>query len=68
MSLERFGIKLDRTLWKRHPGVRSAEQLTLGERAADHMRNGMGSWVFVFSALLFLAGWADLVAPSSTES
>lgn len=44
-------------LWHRHPAVRSGDQLTLGERAADRMRNGMGSWVFVFAALVFLAGW-----------
>jgi len=44
-------------LWKKHPGVRSGERLTRGERAADTIRNGMGSWGFIFSALLFLAGW-----------
>lgn len=44
-------------LWHRHPGVRSGDQLTLGEHSADIMRNGMGSWAFVFGALLFLAGW-----------
>lgn len=43
--------------WHRHPGVRSGEQLTVGERAADSMRNRMGSWGFVFGALLFLTGW-----------
>jgi uncharacterized membrane protein len=43
--------------WHRHPGVRTGEQLTLGERAADKMRNGMGSWAFVFAALAFLALW-----------
>jgi uncharacterized membrane protein len=43
--------------WKRHPGVRSDDQLTRGERSADALRNSMGSWGFVFSALLFLAGW-----------
>ena len=43
--------------WHRHPGVRSGDQLTLGERAADSMRNRMGSWTFVFGALLFLTGW-----------
>jgi uncharacterized membrane protein len=43
--------------WHRHPGVRTGEQLTLGERAADKMRNGMGSWAFVFAALAFLAVW-----------
>lgn len=43
--------------WHRHPGVRSGGELTLGERAADSMRNRMGSWAFVFGALLFLTGW-----------
>ena len=45
------------SFWNRHPGVRSDEQLTRGERAADALRNSMGSWGFVFSALVFLAGW-----------
>jgi uncharacterized membrane protein len=43
--------------WKRHPAVRSGDQLTRGERAADLLRNTMGSWGFVFGALVFLAGW-----------
>lgn len=41
----------------RHPAVRKHSELTLGERAADHMRAGMGSWPFVFGALGFLAIW-----------
>lgn len=44
-------------LWRHHPAVRSGEQLTTGERAADRLRNIMGSWLFVFGALIFLAGW-----------
>ena len=43
--------------WHAHPAVRTKDQLTLGERAADRMRNGMGSWAFVFAALAFLALW-----------
>jgi uncharacterized membrane protein len=43
--------------WDRHPGVRSGSDLALGDRAADRMRNGMGSWTFVFCALAFLAIW-----------
>ena len=43
--------------WHRHPGVRSGERLTRGERAADRLRVWMGSWGFVIGALLFLAGW-----------
>lgn len=31
--------------------------MTFGERAADAMRNGMGSWGFVFGALMFLGIW-----------
>lgn len=34
--------------------------LTTGEKAADAMRNGMGSWAFVFTFILFLAIWAWL--------
>jgi uncharacterized membrane protein len=43
--------------WHFHPTVRSGQQLSLGERAADRLRNTMGSWGFVFGALIFLAGW-----------
>jgi uncharacterized membrane protein len=44
-------------LWERHPAVRTGDQLTRGERAADRLRSIMGSWGFVIGALLFLAGW-----------
>jgi uncharacterized membrane protein len=37
--------------------VSSGEDLTRGQRAADAMRNGMGSWAFVGCALVFLALW-----------
>lgn len=57
MRLRDWRVNLPRTAWHHHPGVRSQEQLTFGERAADRLRNGMGSWGFVFGALLFLAGW-----------
>ena len=43
--------------WHRHPRVRSGDELTLGEKAADRLRNSMGSWPFVFGALIFLAIW-----------
>lgn len=36
------------------------EALTPGEKAADAMRNGMGSWAFVFGFLTFLGVWAFL--------
>ena len=43
--------------WQRHPHVKSGSELPLGDRAADRMRNGMGSWPFIFGALAFLAAW-----------
>lgn len=42
---------------RRHPGVRSGKQLTVGERAADRMRNGFGSWTFLAFCLLFIGSW-----------
>ncbi len=47
-------------MWRHHPAVRTDDQLTLGERAADYVRNGMGSWLFVFIAVAFLAAWITL--------
>jgi uncharacterized membrane protein len=44
--------------WDKHPAVRTGDQLSLGERAADRMRNGMGSWPFVFSFFGFMIAWA----------
>lgn len=35
-----------------------ARKLTRGERAADRMRNVMGSWPFVAAFLLFMGLWA----------
>ena len=46
------------SFWHHHPGVRSGNDLTLGERAADVVRNGMGSWPFVFVFLGIMAIWA----------
>jgi len=46
------------THWHKHPAVRSGDQLTLGERAADRMRNVMGSWPFVFSFFTVMIVWA----------
>ena len=43
--------------WGFHPAVRSGENRTLGERAADAMRHGMGSWPFVFGFVVLMALW-----------
>ncbi len=57
MKLEQWSVNAARNVWQRHPGVRAQSELTLGERAADRLRNGMGSWVFVLGALVFLGAW-----------
>lgn len=44
--------------WHLHPGVRSGGDLTVGERAADRMRNAMGSWSFVFAFFGVMILWA----------
>jgi uncharacterized membrane protein len=44
--------------WHRHPGVRSGDELSIGERAADRMRNVMGSWPFVFCFFGVMIAWA----------
>ena len=46
------------SLWHKHPGVRSGNELTAGERSADKMRNIMGSWPFVFSFFAVMITWA----------
>jgi len=47
-----------RNNWDRHPGVRKHSDLSLGERAADRMRNAMGSWPFVFGFFAVMIAWA----------
>jgi uncharacterized membrane protein len=44
--------------WHKHPGVRSGNDLSLGERSADRMRNVMGSWPFVFGFFVVMILWA----------
>lgn len=44
--------------WHKHPGVRSGPDLSRGERAADKMRNVMGSWPFVFGFFIVMITWA----------
>jgi uncharacterized membrane protein len=44
--------------WQNHPAVRTGDRLTVGERAADKVRNGMGSWPFVASFLGIMGVWA----------
>lgn len=51
-------MKIHKSPWHNHPAVRKSKELTVGERAADIVRNGMGSWPFVFIFLVVMAIWA----------
>lgn len=51
-------IKTSLSPWHHHPAVRSGDALSLGERAADRMRNVMGSWPFVFGFFAVMISWA----------
>lgn len=45
--------------WHLHPATKkySKDELSLGQKAADGIRNGMGSWAFVFVSLVLLTAW-----------
>lgn len=46
--------------WNRHPHVRTGDELTIGERAADKVRNVMGSWGFIWAQTAFIVVWIAL--------
>jgi len=46
--------------WTPLPGVRTGSELTRGEKAADAVRNKMGSWGFVTLFVIFMLIWAGV--------
>ncbi len=42
MKLHEWRVRLMNDIWVRHPGVRSDDQLSFGERSADRLGNGIG--------------------------
>lgn len=48
--------------WDQHPATKyfGHETLSMGQRAADRLRNGMGSWAFIFVSLTLLTLWMAL--------
>ena len=43
--------------WEFHPSVRTGKNRTIGERAADTMRLGMGTWTFLGTFLTLMTFW-----------
>ncbi|GAS92699.1 DUF1003 domain-containing protein [Mycolicibacterium brisbanense] len=54
-------------LWHLHPGVRTGKALPIGDRAADWLRNGMGSWTFVLAAILGMSAWSLWDGPGGVD-
>lgn len=50
-------LGITRTTWRRHPAVRSGDQLTLGERVADRVVAAMGSWTFIIAQSIVMGAW-----------
>ncbi len=46
--------------WSRHPHVRTGDDLTFGERAADKAVRFMGSWAFLTGQTVMIVGWIIL--------
>ena len=44
--------------WDFHPAVRSGDDRTVGEKAADAMRHGMGTWSFIIIMFVTMLSWA----------
>ena len=44
-------------IWRSHPHVRSGDQLTPGERAADIMKATLATWAALGIVLAFIIGW-----------
>ena len=49
-----------RTLWHRHPAVRTGDELTTGERAVDASVRGIGSWPFLIVQTAIVCSWIGL--------
>ena len=56
-------------LWRKHPSVRSGDQLSTGERAADHLKAAFGSWAFLIILNAFIVVWiaANILLPHASR-
>lgn len=50
-------VTTGRHLWRKHPGVRSGEQLSTGERAADFLKKWFGTWTALGLVGVAIAAW-----------
>jgi uncharacterized membrane protein len=45
------------SIWHRHPAVRTGNQLTVGEKTADHMKAILATWSALIVVVFFIVGW-----------
>lgn len=50
-------VKTGKRLWAMHPHVRSGDQLSIGERAADVMKHWFGTWTALGVIVGAIAFW-----------
>ena len=48
--------------WNAHPHVRTGEQLSFGERAADALKLCFGTWSLLFGIIIAICLWMTLVS------
>jgi uncharacterized membrane protein len=47
-------------LWRRHLGVKTGDELTRGERAADRMKTALATWTALIGMGVFIGAWMIL--------
>lgn len=45
------------SLWERHPAVRTGQDLTFAERAADRMKSMLATWTALIAVLVGITVW-----------
>lgn len=50
-------VRTGKSLWRRHPAVRTGERLSLGERAADGLKHWFGTWLALGAVAATIAFW-----------
>jgi uncharacterized membrane protein len=53
-------MELKKPRWHEHPHVRTGDELTFGERAADVLKRSFGSWSFLIALNVFIGAWVLL--------
>ena len=50
-------MMIHKPLWHHSKAVRSGDDLAFGERAADRLKRGFGSWAFLIGLNVFIGAW-----------